>query len=235
MANLGTFAGTAPDAAWLKASYSGTTSAGAKRYLLKVKGLCAAYSAEVIAHFLTDNTRSVNLRHKQSAFTYKFETADQWGRFLRGGGDSNLGKWVSKSAWKPQAGDTLFWMKGVNGYRYSAGHVGIVVEVQDSGTIIISENSSSRGIGVHRITQVSLATLGGAFRWDASSPPLDPADLLIIRLPDNVVIDCNPVIEDGVTRCDLRPLAEALGYIVHGQHVSTQGKIYLEPKPKEVT
>ncbi len=36
--------------------------------------------------------------------------------------------------------------------------------------------------------------------------------LRIVLAPDDKLIECRPAIEEGVTRVDLRPLAEALGY-----------------------
>jgi len=51
--------------------------------------------------------------------------------------------------------------------------------------------------------------------------------LKIVLLPGSQVIDCRPGIEQGVTRCDLRPLSEALGYEVIAEHLSTQNKLYL--------
>lgn len=54
-----------------------------------------------------------------------------------------------------------------------------------------------------------------------------PRELKVVLLPENIVIPCRPEIKDGTARCDLRPLAEALGYNVHAQHIPRQGKIYL--------
>lgn len=51
--------------------------------------------------------------------------------------------------------------------------------------------------------------------------------LKVVRLPGSQVIDCRPEVEAGVTRCDLRPLSEALGYEVIADHLSTQRKLYL--------
>jgi len=53
--------------------------------------------------------------------------------------------------------------------------------------------------------------------------------LKVVLLPGNEVIDCSARLEEGVTRCDLRPLAESLGYHVH-DHISEQGKVYLRRK-----
>jgi len=51
-----------------------------------------------------------------------------------------------------------------------------------------------------------------------------------ILLPGSAVIDCNLTIEDGVARCDLRPLAEVLGAEVHSEHLKEQNKIYIRKR-----
>ena len=48
----------------------------------------------------------------------------------------------------------------------------------------------------------------------------------VVLLPGSEVIECNAAVEDGATRVDLRPLAEALGCTVH-DHLKDQGKVYL--------
>jgi len=54
-------------------------------------------------------------------------------------------------------------------------------------------------------------------------------EVKIVLLPDKL-LDCHARIENGTTRCDLRPLAEALGCEIVTQHVKEQGKIYLRAK-----
>ena len=51
--------------------------------------------------------------------------------------------------------------------------------------------------------------------------------LKVVLLPGSEPIACRPQIEDGVTRVDLRSLAEALGYEVITDHLADQNKIYL--------
>ncbi len=64
-----------------------------------------------------------------------------------------------------------------------------------------------------------------ALRMETGVPVESP--LLIIRLPGSYIVDCRPELVDGVTRCDLRPLAEALGWEVIADHLTTQNKLYL--------
>lgn len=56
-----------------------------------------------------------------------------------------------------------------------------------------------------------------------------PADrpLMVVRLPGSYIVDCRPELVDGVTRCDLRPIAEALGWEVIADHLPMQNKLYL--------
>lgn len=59
-------------------------------------------------------------------------------------------------------------------------------------------------------------------------PPLvDAAHPRVVLLPGSELVDCHAVVEGGVTRCDLRPLAEALGFVVVAEHLATDGKLYL--------
>ncbi len=48
----------------------------------------------------------------------------------------------------------------------------------------------------------------------------------VVMLPDGEGVDCRARLEHGVTRADLRPLAEALGYEVVEQ-IKKQNKVYL--------
>ncbi|MFO8082574.1 MAG: peptidoglycan recognition family protein [Armatimonadota bacterium] len=48
----------------------------------------------------------------------------------------------------------------------------------------------------------------------------------IVLLPGSEVVECNAAVEDGTTRVDLRPLAEALGCTVHDR-LREQGKVYV--------
>ena len=53
-------------------------------------------------------------------------------------------------------------------------------------------------------------------------------NLRIIDRETGNVIPCNPRIENGVTRVDLRPFAEAMAIKVYAEHLDEQGKIYVE-------
>ncbi|MGD9497891.1 MAG: peptidoglycan recognition family protein, partial [Armatimonadota bacterium] len=49
---------------------------------------------------------------------------------------------------------------------------------------------------------------------------------VVVLLPEDRVVECQARVEEGVTRVDLRPLAEALGWQVQA-HINDQGKVYL--------
>jgi len=56
-----------------------------------------------------------------------------------------------------------------------------------------------------------------------------PAGLKVVLLPGSNLVKCAPALEAGTTRCNLRGLAEALGYEVIVDHMD-EGKIYLRAK-----
>jgi len=79
-------------------------------------------------------------------------------------------------------------------------------------------------------SRVTKAWVHDELRRRLADDPAPPADELKVVLglgPDPHVIDCNARLENGKSRCDLRPLAEALGYQVIPDHIADQGKIYL--------
>jgi len=71
---------------------------------------------------------------------------------------------------------------------------------------------------------------GQNFDWDRFveriRQNLSDTQLKVVIYPDNVVCKCNPEVTNGVTRCDLRPLVEALGGTVV-PHIEDQRKIYV--------
>lgn len=64
--------------------------------------------------------------------------------------------------------------------------------------------------------------------WEGTT--MDAAHPKIVKEPEALVVDCHAEVLNGVTRCDLRPLAEACGYDVHPEHLDDTGRIYLKPK-----
>lgn len=78
---------------------------------------------------------------------------------------------------------------------------------------------------------------GAQFPWDrfmayvlggaSNTTAVNASQPKIILLPGSQIIDCHAELQGGVTRCDLRALAEGLGYKVIPDHLQTQGKLYL--------
>jgi len=115
----------------------------------------------------------------------------------------------------PVAGDII----AINRSSGIFGHIGVYL---GDGWFAENTSSASRGPGT-TISPVSAvaARVTGYYR----AVPLEDA-LKVVLLPGDALIPCGAEVEDGVTRCDLRPLAEALGYEVH-DHIDDQGKVYL--------
>lgn len=222
-------------------------------YLHREKNLCRAYAAECLAEsYLRNGTPQK--RHGQRVFTYasvggweqtsggrKWKTwAKHWGVFLRAGGDGHLGKWLSKAEvwgeWEP--GDMVFWLAGTSGYTCKYGHVAPIVEVRADGTVIVSENSSSRGIGTHSISRQALAKLAGVMRWtdpQVQEPEEDEAPGLALKVqllgvPGHKHVQALLLDE---TYVPLRPFMRLLGvyddYDIH-PHIPDEQKVYLKKR-----
>jgi len=166
----------APRAPWMEESYA-VDRHGRRRPLVSQTGYCAAWAAECLAHAY-DPTAGANARHSQGIFAYETvgRTADSWGDHLAAAGDAQLGRWIDlPRADELQLGDMLFWRQDVAGYPWSGGHVAILVDRKADGALMVSENSTSRGIGVHELPVQSLETMAGLMRWDLpdveASPP----------------------------------------------------------------
>jgi len=117
---------------------------------------------------------------------------------------------------KPVRGDIVCFNR--NSGRH--GHIGIFL-----GDNRFAENTSSRLRGPGTVIS-SLSSMLYRVTGYYHLAFADADVLRVVFLPGSEVIDCRPRIEDGVTRCDLRLLAERLGYEVY-DHIADQGKIYL--------
>ncbi|RLI98210.1 MAG: hypothetical protein DRO99_01315 [Candidatus Aenigmatarchaeota archaeon] len=56
-----------------------------------------------------------------------------------------------------------------------------------------------------------------------------PGEVKVVLLPDNKVIPCNAYFDGEKAKCNLRELAEGLGYVV-ADHIPDQRKVYLVPR-----
>ena len=224
MKALADVAREAKDETWMKRSYS-ESSSGGRFPLTTSRGYCCAWAAECLAHAF-EPERGPNRRHAQRHFTYVYGTAHSWGRALRAGGDCDVGEWIE---WAGQAtgpsirpGDMMFWIKGVNGYKYGGGHVAIVVGTGEGTCPTVSENSSVRGIGTHAISQSALNTMAGIMRWHVGEEPRP----LLVQMADSTE-HCEMWMKGSTAVCGVRALAEMLGYEVHAEHLGKDGKVYV--------
>ena len=127
----------------------------------------------------------------------------------------------------PGPGDIVA-MNNSSKYTNPAGHIGIFL-----GNGFIAQNTSSTVWGpgtvkteLHRVASIIsgyYSTLPAAAQIEDARYPR------IVLEPGGVIVRCNAELVDGVTRCDLRALAEAVGLEVHGEHLDERNAIYLKP------
>lgn len=105
------------------------------------------------------------------------------------------------------------------------GHVAIYLGRDARGQDLVAEDGS-RGITINPIGSRAAHISG----WYSVLPP-EPAGyadgpVRVVLLPESKVVDCDAQLEGGRVRCDLRPLAQTLGYEVHDE-IPLQRKVYL--------
>lgn len=226
MSRLAEVAEIAPHQDWMQHSFARSRTSGARHYLVRSSGWCMAWAAEILSHAY-DEQRGANSRWGQDDFTYSFgeATADAWGDFLAADGDPDLGEWITEpSPSQLHPGDMLFWRAGVRSYEYYAGHVAIVVD-NTGEQVIVSENSTSRGIGVHALSHYALRTVGGLKRWDVPGETW-PEDITLVVLPGwerNVTA----VLIDGHYMVRMIDLPGLLDGELVTEHIPEQGKAYI--------
>ena len=231
MAHLADVARTAFKQDWMRRSYA-TDDAGRVHYLTSSSGYCMAAAGEMLSHAF-DPERGANSRFAQTDFTFGFAkpTADAWGDFLADDGDRSLGAWLTMPpATSLAPGDMLFWRAGVRGYKYSAGHVAIVTDIVDA-RVMVSENSSSRGIGVHAIDSAALGQVAGAKRWAVPGTQSWPEEVTVVALPGWERNLKAQLVEGRY----MVPVTELPGLwpevvTVDTSHVFDQEKLYIKPQ-----
>lgn len=124
----------------------------------------------------------------------------------------------------PQRGAIVCFNKGAAG---PWGHIGVCL-----GDGKFAENTSSRRRGPGFVTSRLADMAGRVSGYYSILPAAEEEVLKVVLLPGSDVISCRPEIEGGVTRCDLRAVAEALGYEVIAEHIPGQNKIYLTEATK---
>ncbi len=123
---------------------------------------------------------------------------------------------------QPQPGDII----GMSPGGRLPGHIGIYLGSE------IAENTSSaaRGPGtvLSPISAVENIITGYYSVYPTGADSATEPNLAVVGL-DNKAILCHPAEERGVTRTDLRPVAEALGYECHYQvHDDGRRRVYLK-------
>lgn len=227
MSGLARVARDATERLWMQRSYS-TDDEGHRHYLVRERGWCCAWAAECLAHAFQPQSRRPNLRHAQDDFPYHYASADSWGRAVRRGND--LGVWRPKTQVAPlAAGDMIFWLKGVNGYTYRGGHVAIVVEVGPRGGVLVSENSSTGGIGTHGISAYRLSKMAGVFRWTTVELPYYPETVKVVQLPGHEH-HAEAWLFDGHYLMRVRDAARITGQDLVEDHIIPQKKVYFKPR-----
>jgi hypothetical protein len=122
----------------------------------------------------------------------------------------------------PQPGDII----GMSPGGRLPGHIGIYLGSE------IAENTSStvRGPGtvLSPLSAVQSIITGYYAVYPARAEESTEPDLAVVGL-DNQVIPCHPLEESGVTRADLRPVVEALGYECHYRvHDDGRRRVYVK-------
>lgn len=145
-------------------------------------------------------------------------------RNLRGGGGGN-GRAPFGYRWGPiekgqlVPGDIV----GMNSSGRTPGHIGIwlghgetIGRPQDPGPFLAENTSSARGTAGPgtTITRVSDASRITGYYRAYQLPESRLEAIFLASTGERLPIDCDPALEGGVTRADLRPVAESLGFAV---------------------
>lgn len=108
------------------------------------------------------------------------------------------------------------------------GHVAIYLGRDARGQDLVAEDGK-RGIAINPIGGRAAHISG----WYSVLPPeaggYSDGPVKVVLLPESHVVGCDAHLEGGRVRCDLRPLAEKLGYEVH-DHIAQQRKVYLRKR-----
>jgi hypothetical protein len=132
---------------------------------------------------------------------------------------------AAKAVASPEPGDII----AMNNQSYPSGHIGIFL-----GDGLVAENTSSSvrgtprapGPKISRLAEIGASKVSGYYRPFEGRRPM-----LLAQAADGSwrVVECRLKVERGVCRVDLRPVAEALGFVVT-DHLADQGKVYVRRK-----
>jgi len=185
-----------------------TYQVGQVTFALDETGMCARFVREV---------HEAALGQAEHTWVYQAGTALGMEAKL---GDAGL------AVAEPQRGDVICFNRNSG----KNGHIGIYL-----GNGNFAENTSSGSRGEPRTPGTKISTLTPALRarvtgYYAPMASAVAAAPKVVLLPANEVIACAAKLEGEVVRCELRALAEALGYEVT-DHLADQGKVYLQQQP----
>ncbi|MCD6350985.1 MAG: CHAP domain-containing protein [Armatimonadetes bacterium] len=134
------------------------------------------------------------------------------------------GKQIPASARRP--GDVVAFNRAWPG-RW--GHVAIYLGKDARGQDLVAEDTRS-GIRINPIGSRAWHISGWYSVLPAEGAGYSPGPVRVVLLPGSEIVECDAVLEGDAVRCDLRPLAEALGAEVY-DHIPDQRKVYLRVKP----
>lgn len=119
----------------------------------------------------------------------------------------------------PPALDTALWVLAAVHRRYALGPE----------RLFLHRDAAAKSCPGNRISR-TWARQQLARRMDGAPADATSRTLQVITLPGGEPLQCRAALENGVTRCDLRPLAQALGAEVIADALADQGIVYLRRK-----
>ncbi len=126
------------------------------------------------------------------------------------------------AAEKRQAGDVVAFNRAWLG---KFGHVAIYLGKDAQGRDLVAEDGS-HGVAVNLVGTRAWHISGYYSTLATATVGYEPGPVKIVLLPGSTVVDCDAALDGGTVRCDLRPLAEAVGAEVH-DHIADERKVYL--------
>ena len=113
------------------------------------------------------------------------------------------------------------------------GHIAIYVGQDARGQDLVAEDGS-RGIAINPIGTRKTHISGWYSVLEPQAPGYADGPVKVVFLPESRVLDCEAQLDGGRVRCDLRPLAEKLGFEVHDR-IAQQRKVYLRKREQRET
>lgn len=115
------------------------------------------------------------------------------------------------------------------------GHIGINL----GGGLVAENTSASRGnprppgTKITALQTIGASRVSGYYSYLPGKTVAAPQQPLIVQTRGGDVIDCNPALEDGKVRVDIRPMLEYYGIGVYGQHLGNLNKVFVDDRKDE--